>query len=240
MLLITFIVVLLLPAVGWAAPDCADPSPGTLVSNSPSTSVSVSYTTRSGSDQITYFAYGGRKTAFPTFSAAPQIGGQTMTQLGTNFHNSSATFGAIWYKVNPPAGTNNVTATISTTAPTNTNYIVWTCNNADTSSPHRSNDEQSGVSTTPSSTPGTVDSTDTVVDYYASDYSGTLPSVGASQTVIQNTESGSSTGGTSYQSGAAGGAMTWTLGASDDWVSLSWALKAAPAGAAGGVMIWMQ
>lgn len=229
MMWIWLILLLGLTAPAMAAPDCADPSPAVLRTDSPGTSESISYTTRSGSNQVTFLGVGGRRfTSAPAYSSV-QIGGQTMTLIDTVLHSGAQSFAGIYYKVNPPAGTNNVTFSL-TPAPTNADYVVWTCNDVDTSSPIRSSAENTGSDTTPTSTAPTVAATDTVIDWFATDYSGTTPSVGSNQTLISAGSTASSADGASYQSGANGGVMDWTIGSSDDWVSHAVALKAFPAG----------
>ena len=230
-LAVLFSFLFMAPSWVWAAIDCADANAVELHENSPGTSESIAYTTPSGSDLITFLGIGGRKTTTPVESNV-QIGGQAMTVIGTTV-TSTSTFNKLYYKVNPPAGTNNVTFDLDF-GPTNGSYIIWTCTGVDTADPFRSTPvTASGTDTTPTVDVTTVNTGDMIVDYFLSDNSAT-PSVGSAQTVIHEGITGSSNGGASWQHGADGVTMSWTIGASDDWTIRAAPLKPSAAAAAFG------
>lgn len=233
---IALLVIWFVPGVSLAAPDCNDPNAVSVHDDAPSTSISFAYTLRSGSNQVMFIAIQGRSSD-PTISNVQYAGVAVDAQIDTKL--SDVMWSGFYRLANPSAGTNNVTATLSAT-PTRGEYIVFVCNDVDVSSPIRSSAEANGFSTTPSSAPATVDSTDTVIDVFVTD-STTITSQGADQTIITSGASGSSASGASFQAGTVSPAtMSWTTG-TDRWVSHSAAVKAAPVAAEiPGDPLWFQ
>ncbi|MDH5666550.1 MAG: hypothetical protein OEY86_00885 [Nitrospira sp.] len=236
MLLIAWLlsVFLLFPLQAQAAFTCVDAGTVEVHESSPANPRTISYTTPAGNNRITFAGVGFRNGVGVTISSVTQ-GGNAMT-ADTTFQYVSTILGGNLYRLrNPPSGTNDVVVTWSG-AVSQADIIIWTCLDSDLTE-FRSTNQASGVSTTPSVTAGTVAAGDIVVDFFSSDDAG-APSVGANQTVIHEGTTASTNGGASYQAGADGGVMSWTI-ASDDWVIFTYVVKPA-ASDEGGQPLWFQ
>lgn len=221
----------------WAAPpNCVDANRVEVHNDTGTTSISVSYTKPAGSNQVTFFGIGGRTLGERTVSDV-QMGGQAMTQIETTQFQTSRAQASLHYLKNPPSGAVNMTATLSDVF-SNNDFIVWTCSDVNQTTPIAASGVGKAVSTAVSVTLGSVDSSHTLIDFFASDDSTSDPTEGADQTVIHKGTSASSLAGASYQAGSAGGAMTWTLAASDEWASIAAALNSVSVADDGGEPIW--
>lgn len=231
--LILILMALLLPASHvFAAVDCTDLNAVQQHENPPGTSESISYTTRSGSNLITFLGVGGRALTPPTFSNV-QIGGQAMTVTPSAHSDTGEAFASIYYKVNPPAGTNNVTFDLSSN-PTTGSYMIWTCTGVEVADPFRSTPVRAnGVGTTITVNVTSVNTGDMIVDYFSTDEEVGPVDVGADQTEFLKGTTSSSISGTSRQDGSAGTTMSWTQ-PSDDWQIVAVPLKPAAATTGGG------
>ncbi len=234
-LLVVLIILLGLPWTVQAAIDCADAGATEIHEAAPADPRDVSYTTPSGSDLITLVGVIYRDATSRTGTTAT-MGGNAMSAVSTAIHNGVATGASFFYLVNPPSGTNTVSVNWVSAAPLHGHIIIWTCSGVDQVTPFRSNNGASGTGTAVSVTLGSINTGDVAVDIAGSDDVTSL-SVGANQTVIHQGASASSEAGASYQAGADGGVMSWTIGASDDWAILAGALIPSVADV-GGDVIW--
>lgn len=219
------IVLLLLPAAAIAAPDCADSNAVELHETSTNTSLSISYTTPAPCVDCVAFYGAGIRTAGAqrTFSDV-QLAGVGMTQIETDLWSTTSTSGFLYYDIDPPSGTNNFTATVSGTI-TNREQIAWTCSGVNQTTPIGDTGTNTATSSSSLSVTVTADSTQTVIDFFATDDSSGAATVGANQTLIHEGQSGSTGSGASWQAGADGGVMTWTINAADDWIHVAAALN---------------
>lgn len=220
--------------VAHAAIDCADANVAQSHTSLPADPLTISYTTPSGSDRITLVGLGYRDAGGAKDATTVTIGGQSMSQVST--HQYLDPEGAsIYYKLGPPSGTNNVVIDWSPAAPLNGNIIIWTCTGVDQASPFRSNNQATGNSTAATVTLGTINTGDVAIDFVTTDNSGTL-TLGANQTEIAQGASVTSNSGASYQAGADGGVMSWTVAASDQWAIIAAALKPASSSSSSNVI----
>lgn len=232
------IAALLLASPSYAAIDCVDANRVDVHEGTPGTSESIAYTTPSGSNQITFVGIGGRSLTPPTISNV-QIGGQAMTVTPDAPTDTGEGWASLWYLVNPPSGTNNVTFTLSAD-PTSGNYMMWTCYGVDTADPFRSTPVRAnGTSDTPTVTVTSANPGDVIVDFFVSDFGTPGSTQGANQTVIHEGGASGSTSGASWKDGANGPTTIWTMGGSDDWQIIAAALKSAPDADSGGDVIWV-
>ena len=222
--LLVVLAIWLAPSLGQAAIDCVDAGATEFHGDAPADPKTVSYTTPAGDNRITLVgvAYRGGDRS----STTATIGGNAMTESQTHVHDGVTAGGQIFYYVNPPSGTNDVVVNWEPTgAPLNGSIIILTCTGVDQVSPFRSTNGTSATTgTTATVTLGSINAGDVAVDVVSSDDTTSL-SVGANQTVIHDGATSSSMAGMSYQAGADGGVMSWTLGATDNWAILAVALK---------------
>ena len=150
--------------------------------------------------------------------------GVAMTQAAYATANGRAT--ALYYLVNPSAGTNNVVITFSATA----GRVIcgahtWSGANS-TQTPQTQS--ANGTGTTFTVTCGT-NSGELIVDCIAAVFSsGDVVAVGANQTERGNRGVGASVGGSSSQDGADGGVMSWTDSVSRAYVTVAASFDPAP------------
>lgn len=226
-------------APSWAAINCADANATSNHTTTTDSTISISYTTPSPCvDCVTFIGGGGRGGTLATVTAAT-IGGNSAT-AATAGSGTSSSFGRLYRYANPPAGTNTVTVTFGDTI-TSRHIAVVTCTGVDTTDPIRDSAVATAVSTAPSVTVASVNSTDVVLDWQTSDDSATQ-TVGANQTVITGTlgSSATSNAAMSQQAGSDGGVMSWTLVNSNRWSMNAVSIKAAPVVEGGGAPLWFN
>lgn len=227
---VVLIFLMLCPVQALAVPDCNDSNAAELHDNDTNTSLSLSYTTPAPCvDCVAFYGAGVRAGGARTYGSV-QIGSSAMTEIETTtLASGGVTYGMLYYEIDPPSGTNNFTATVSGGSITNRNQIGWTCSGVHQTTPISDSGSNVSTSSTAVSTTVSTDATQTIIDFFATDDSG-VASVGASQTVIHQGESGSTGAGASRQAGSVDGVMTWTLSATDDWIHIAASLNAAPSG----------
>ena len=204
-----------------AAATCVDAGATEVHEDSSTSPKTISYTTPPGSNQITFMGFGYRNGTVVTVSGVT-IGGDAGSTDLAQLHNA-VSGGTLWYRKSPPAGTNNVVFTFSAT-PSQGHFIIFTCSDVDLTA-FRSSTTGTGATATPTITLASVATGDVLVDFVATD--DVNLAIGANQTEIHTGTAGAtSMAGASYQNGADGGVMSWTITA-DDWVSLGYALKPA-------------
>jgi hypothetical protein len=168
-----------------------------------STSITFAHT----NNGTTLMVAGANETSL---SDGTTYNGSAMTLVGTLYtvgtSGTGVAFG-IWKHLSPAAGSNNVVVNGG-----NDNFLACAVSAGDI----RSNSSDSGNSTTPATTPASTNADDLVIDFlnnYTAD-----PSVGANQTELTNVLH--TTGGwylsSSWQDGADGAAMTWSM-SSNTW-----------------------
>ena len=225
------------PSWVWAAIDCVDAGATEQHETPPADPRTISYTTPSGSNLMTFVGFGYRNGGTRT-STTVTLAGNSMTAVLAQIYYNTIVGGGLYYYANPPAGANDVVVDWEPTgAPTGSSIIIWTCSGVNLADPFRSTNSASATDTTPTVTLSSITTGDVAIDMVVSDDSTSL-TVGTNQTVIHQGVGGSHTGGASYQAGADGGIMSWTTGASDDWATLAAALKPAQTDDAGGTPIW--
>lgn len=207
-------VLVLVPAQVWAALTCSDANAVQTNNATPSNPTVVAYTKPSGSNQVQHIFVGQRTGTTPRTFTITNAAGDTITEV------TSATYtdpieGRLFRIINPTAGSNAVTINWSPSAPLAESIRIVTCTDADTSG-YRSFSSSTGTGITPSTTPSIVQSGDLVVDFLVSE-STADPAAGSDQTPVNHGTAGTEiSGGSSYQAGADGAAMTWTTN-SNDW-----------------------
>ena len=226
-LILSLLCLLVSPMTAWAAIDCADAGAVELHEVSPTDPRAVNYTKPAGDNQITFVGVGYRNGTGVTISGAT-MDGNAMTADTTFQYQGTLIGGNLYYYKNPPSGSVSMSVDWSGTV-SQVDLVVWTCSGVDLTA-FRSFASTKGTSTAPSVTPSTVQTGDVVVDFMSSDENAVDPTEGANQTVIHKGNTASTNGGASYQAGADGAAMTWTLGTSSHWVSFAYVLQPAPTG----------
>ncbi len=214
---------LLLPSPAHAAISCTNVTAAN--SATPTNPKTVSYLTPAGSDQV-LLAFDGNRRIFSPNINTPTNNGVPMTPIDAEkFLSPVAT--KLFYQVNPPSGTHNVVQGYVGT-PLADAMVIFTCSGVDTSSPIRASNTATGTGTTVSVTVAGVQSGDVVLDFFVADSITTTPTVGANQTVLnRGTDTAELAWGASQQAGSDGGAMTWTIGSSQEWSSSAVAIKPA-------------
>ena len=219
-------VFLLMPTSVWAAAaTCVDAGAVELHSAAPTDPLATNYTKPAGDNQITFLGIGFRNGAGVTISGVT-MNGNAMTADTTFQYQGTLIGGNLYYYKNPPSGSVSMSVDFSGSV-SQAHIIVWTCSNVDLTT-FRSFSSAKGTSTAPAVTPATVQTGDVVVDFIASDENAANPTVGANQTEIHTGNTSTTNSGASYQAGADGAAMTWTLGTSSHWVIFSYVVQSAP------------
>lgn len=222
----------LLASPSRAAIVCGDATP---FSNEAATTgpETFSYITPAGSNQVLFVGFGIRDTSPGTLSVTHA--GNAMTSTSTGIASQSPSNAQLFYIVNPTAGTNDVELTLGGTVLAAA-ASVWTCSGVNTAAPVHDATEAIGTGTAVTVTVPNLVAGDVVVDFMMSEAAaavGSAPAVGANQTTLSSVDGGTEiVFASSYQAGADGGVMSWTI-TSDEWAQQAVALTEAPASAFG-------
>lgn len=228
LLVLSALAMLAMPCAAAAAITCGNATALNNVAPTGATET-ISYTTPVGSHQILFAAVAIRATTI-TINSATHAGNAMTAVAAQSFLSPVAV--RLFYIVNPTSGTNNVVITNSA-KPLADAEVVFVCSGVDTTDPVHDPTSATGSTSSISLTVPAILSSDMIVDMVAQNLLTTAPTVGADQTVLSNgTDSAELGYGSSYQSGASGGAMSWTTGISGSWAAQSVALNAFGASAA--------
>jgi hypothetical protein len=150
-------------------------------------------------------------------------GGETLTLLLREAHDSVALSCELWSKVNPLIGTNSVAFAVA-------DQVVVGCasfNNVLQATPVSGTTSSEGTSGPASITVASA-TTGTVLDCHCNAAPGGGPTVGDGQTEIVNTASTTNLLGMSTEAGATSVDMTWSFGALN-WVEIGTSINELPA-----------
>ena len=182
-----------------------------------STTLTFSHTVGSGNDRLLVVAV--QAAGFIPHTVT--YGGTSLTGRAGDKNTSGALWVQLWYLLAPASGAADIVVTVSTASAICATASSW--ENVDQVTPFGSSAKDSGTGTAVSITAQTTTGEvviDSVVAYEAPTFT-----VGADQTEVKNTGgvAADSTvrGASSYQAGADGGVMTWTLGASKPWAAVA-------------------
>lgn len=153
-------------------------------------------------------------------------GGQAMTKIGTGrVHSSGKPRVNVWRLISPPTGAQDIIVTNATSDKTGVAVFSWTSIN--TTTPFDNWITAEGTSTTPS-VAVTSESGDLVADVMACLNTAALTQ-GAGQTEQVDFLPTDGRMGASHENGAASVTMSWTAGASTEWVIAGFNANAAAA-----------
>jgi hypothetical protein len=166
-------------------------------------------------------------------NAVVKFDGQWLNRLAVR--DGGAVAVSLWYLVNPPIKTGDITFTINT-AISSANMVIGAATyiGVDGNNPFGSMVNATGTSTTVSVTVTTA-SGELVVD--AASIDATTATAGADQTQRWNAIETARLLG-SQQAGADDGVMTWDLGASKEWVTIAVPLKQAVSTSGQQIIFW--
>lgn len=188
--------------------------------------------TVSGSDRAGVAAVVWRQTGINVSSvtiatvAASAVTGAAATNATGN--NEAA----IWCAIAPSTGSQTASVTFSNTWGNDLALIVSTYTGADQTTPCQNGNAATGNDTAATVTVASAAADDMVVDAVITQATATSIAVDANQTSIAEFEpNGSTRSGSSYQDGADGGVMGWTLGATAQWSIAAARVVAASGGA---------
>lgn len=190
--------------------------------------------TVAGTDRVGVAAVMWRQTGIDVSSvtiatvAASAVTGAAATNATGN------TEAAIWCAIAPSTGSQTASVTFSNTWGNDLALIVSTYTGADQTTPCQNGNAATGNDTAATVTVASAAADDIVVDAVIALATAISIAVDANQTSIAEFEpNGSTRSGSSYQDGADGGVMSWTLGATAQW-SIAAARVVAAAAAGGG------
>ena len=213
----------LMSSSAWAAIDCVDANKVEFYDATPTDPESIAYTVPNATDRITFVGVGTRTGTQRTMTITGASA--TWTEVATPLYHDSIIGVNLYYALNATAGATTIGVNYNT-APLADMVIVWTCSGVNQVTPFRTPVSATGGNNTPTVTDGSVLTNDVIVDFWATDMSGsaaTEPTVGANQTVINAGHDGAEIrGGASYQAGTSGGGMSWTF----DDLAQQWAIMA--------------
>lgn len=221
-LLLALGAILLAPFPAYSAITCGDVT--SVITATGASSVTVSYTTPSGTNQVLHVAVGNRDVT-DTVSTVTHAGNAMAEKIELH-HSSQVANAALYHLAAPTSGTNDVVVTF-TGATLAHGVAIFTCSDASQDAdPYRNaGNSAEGNSTTPSVTITDGDGTDLVIDVMAVDSNAAGPTVGADQTSLFSGSDGTELGmGVSTQPASANGVMSWTV-TSNDWVIAGVSLK---------------
>lgn len=133
----------------------------------------------------------------------------------------------VWRRIAPTTGTHDLVSTIAGSFNSDIIQHIYSISGAHQTTPLGTPAQATGTVSPITVTVGSVGATDLVVDGFTAEDGGSGYAVGANQTLrsLDTTASSSMHTGTSTQSGADGGVMSWTATGIELWAQIAVAVK---------------